>query len=293
MTQLGVAGRNRLPSGFPALVTVFLLIVGFTFSDDLVEYLLDVTGNSRTAATGRQWLVLAVDLVLVLVTAALKWRISERRTGPATFLRTLVTGWWGLGAVLVLGAHLALILTSEHRAGLGDLASFWISVLATAIFVAAMTLLLLSALSENPGSRGWIAPLVIGTFVAQLASALWYPAINTEGACAGDVSSGFFSDVTNVLSLVLLSIAVELNYVRRSANETDPGRRIAPVFTVLLMCVALGLGFTMLVKADQQPRCGVGALWHEYIVFVVDVQALAIGLATMVWLLVADAVAPD
>jgi len=62
------------------------------------------------------------------------------------------------------------------------------------------------------------------------------------------------------------------------------------VLTVILLCVGLALSFTMLAKADLGPFCGLGAVWHEYISFVVTVQALAIGLATLVWLMVIGAV---
>ncbi|MGI9123905.1 MAG: hypothetical protein ACR2JM_04020 [Mycobacterium sp.] len=129
--------------------------------------------------------------------------------------------------------------------------------------------------------------------MVQIASALWYPVINVNSGCAGEVSAQFFSDVANMIAIVLLTIAVELNYIRRTAAELDPGRRMAPVFIVLLLCTALALALTMDVKADQGLRCGTAAVWHEYISFVVCVQALAIGLATMVWLLLVDAVGSD
>ncbi|MEI6251512.1 MAG: hypothetical protein WCP30_01760 [Mycobacteriaceae bacterium] len=285
MTQSGDGRIARLPSDLPALATVFLLIVGFTFSDDFVEFVLDLTGNYDLAATNRQWLVMALDVLLVLLTAVLKWRIGADRHIPASaLLRKILTGHWALGALLVVFGHLALILTAEHRAELGDAASFWISVLASIVFVAAMTMLLLSALSEKQSSRSWIAPLVFGTLVVQIASALWYPVINVTDGCAGEVSSYFFSDMTNMIPVVLLTTAVELNYIRRTATAFDPGRRIAPVFIVLQLCIALGLSLSMVVKADLEPRCGLGAVWHEYISFVVGIQALSIGLAAMVWL---------
>lgn len=282
-----------LRSDVPALVTVFLLIVGFTFSDDVVEFVLDVTGNPHLAATNRQWLVMAVDVVLVLAAAVLKWRISADRFPPAVFIRKLLTGAWAVGALLVVGAHLALVLTAEHRSALGDVPSFWLSVLASAVFVAAMTLLLLSALSEKPASRGWVAPLVFGTFVVQVASALWYPWIEGNAGCAGEVSAQFYFDMSQMLAIVLLTTAVELNYVRRNAIELDPGRRMAPVFVVLLLSTALALCMSMDVKVDQGPFCGTGAVWHEYITFVVSIQALAIGLATLVWLLLVDAIGQE
>lgn len=274
-----MTGMTRPSSDLWSLAMAFLLVIGFTFSDDVVEFLLDVTGQSRLAAAGRQWLVLAVDLLLVLTTAALKWKISGRVLSPR----------WVAGAGLVIGSHLVLILTSEHRARLGDTASVGINLAASAVFVTAMAVLLVSALSEGTTSRGWIVPLAVGTFAVQVASALWYPVINTEGGCAGEVSPAFFSDMNNINVVLMLTIALELNYVRRNASDGDPGRRAAPVFTVLLMCIALALAFTMLVKADADPRCGVAAVWHEYISFVVNVQALAIGLATVVWLLLAGA----
>jgi putative exporter of polyketide antibiotics len=68
---------------------------------------------------------------------------------------------------------------------------------------------------------------------------------------------------------------------------------MAPVFTVLMLCIGLGLTVTMDVKADKETLCGTGAVWHEYISFVVNVQALAIGLATLVWLLLGDALGTE
>ena len=291
--QSGPRTTLELRRDLPALAAVFLLIVGFTFSDDAVEFALDVTGNGHLAATNRQWIVMGIDLLLVVATAVLTGWIGAARPAPAAQLRKLLTGWWALGAVLVIGGHLVLILTSEQRSRLGDVASFWISVLASAVFVAAMTALMLSVLRAESLSKSWIAPLVFGTFVVQVGSALWYPVIDVTAGCAGEISPQFFSDMANMISLVLLTTAVELNYIRRNAVENDPGRRMAPVFIVLLLCTALALALSMDVKADRGTACGTAAVWHEYIAFVVCIQAMAIGLATLVWLLLVDAVGRD
>lgn len=280
---------RRVSTDLSALTAAFVLVVGFTFSDDIVEFLLDLAGQTHLAATNRQWLVLSLDLALVVAAVGLKWMIRGQGVSPRDFLRQFAFGWAGLGAALVLVGHLALIGTMEHRAGLGDVASFWSSVAASVVFVGAMTILLVSALGDTPVSRSWIAPLALGTFVVQIASALWYPVINTAGGCAGEVSSSFFSDATNILSVLMLAIAVELNYVRRTATERDPGKRAAPVFTVVLMCIGLALAFSMLVKADFETRCGLAAVWHEYIAFAVVTHALAIGMSTIVWLLLVSA----
>lgn len=275
----------KYPSDLPALLAAFLLVVGFTFSDDVVEFFLDVTGHSQ--APSRAWLVFALDLLLVLGTAALKWAISGG-DDLTSFVRRLCTGMWGLGAVLVIGGHLLMIATESQRRGLSDTATVWISLAYSAVFVAALTLLLLSALGGGTSSRSWVVPFVFGSLVVQVTTALWYPVIDSDHGCAGDISSTYFSDMTNILPIILLTLALELNYVRRGASVTDPGRRVAPVFIVIMLCIGEGLAFSMLVRADMS-RCGLGAVWHEYIAFVVTAQALAIGLATMVWLLVVDA----
>lgn len=280
----------KVPSDLPALAAAFLLVIGFTFSDDVVEFLLDVTGHPHSAARG--WLVFALDLLLVLGTAALKWAISGGGDLPS-FLRRLCTGMWGVGAVLVVGGHLVMIATEKQRAGLGDTATVWINLAASAVFVAALTLLLLSALGGGTASRSWVVPFVFGSLVVQVTTVLWYPVLDIDRGCANDISSAYFSDMANILPIILLTLALEMNYVRRSAGNADPGRRVAPVFIVIIMCIAEALAFSMLVKADA-PRCGLAAVWHEYISFVVTAQAMAIGLATLVWLLlVVDSPAGD
>jgi len=265
-----------------ALFAAFLLVVGFTFSDDFVEFLLDVTGHGHSAA--KPWLVFALDCLLVAAAAVLKWHIGGGGT-RAAFARQLVTGRWGAGAVLVIVAHMILIATIEQRSRLGDTASVWINLLASAVFVVAMVLLLSSALGEETASRGWIIPLAVGTFVVQLATALWYPVIETATGCAGDVSSEYFALMAHILPVVLLALGVETNFVLRGSTTRDLSIRVAPATTIVLLSVALGLAFSMLVKAHLTVPCGLAAVWHEYISFVLTAQAMAIGLATLAWLI--------
>lgn len=271
-----------------ALATVIILVIGFTLSDDIVEFALDITGQSHSAAP---WLVFGLDCLLVAGTAVLKWQVGGE-AGRNGFLRQLVCGSWGLGAVLVIGGHVFLASTADHRARLGDVAAVWLSLGETAVFVAGMSMLLLAALSGARAPRDWIAPLVIGTFAAQVASALWYPVISRGDGCAGNVASGYFADMANILAILLLTLGMEVNFLRRRTSHSNPGQRVAPAFTVLLVCIALGLSFTMEVKGDKDTLCGVGAVWHEYISFVITVQALTIGLTTLVWLMLAEAIAP-
>ena len=113
--------------------------------------------------------------------------------------------------------------------------------------------------------------------------------IEVEAGCAGEVSATYFSDMANILAVMLLALGVELNFGRRTGSARDLGRRVAPVLTMALLCVGLALSFAMLIKADLGRLCGLGAVWHECISFVVTTQALAIGLSTLVWLMVGEA----
>jgi hypothetical protein len=223
----------------------------------------------------------------VLGAAGLKWRI-DGPVSPGVFLRGLVTGWWGVAAALVVGAHLLLIAFARQRAALGDTGAIWVSIFASLVFVAAMTALLKSVAGQARGSKRWLVPLAVGTFVAQFASLLWYPVINSSAGCAGEVSPAYFGNMGQIIPVVLLALAVELNYIRGRTEVRDVGYRVTPVFTVFLLCVAELLTFSILVKSEQR-SCGLAAVWHEYIAFVITAHALTIGLATVFWLLVSDA----
>ncbi len=283
----------RRPSDLVALMTVFMLIIGFTYSDDIVEFLLQVRpgpGPVPGLPGLGGWLVLGLDCLLVAASAAVTWWINGPWPDAATFLRRLLTGWWGLGAALVVASHLVMIATAQWRAGLGDGATVAISLLASLVYVLALTMLLLAALSGQRGPRTWVVPLVAGTAVVYLASALWYPVIDANPGCAGEIATSFFTTMAEILAVVLLALGIELNFLRRSADlSADPGRRVSPVFTVWLLGVAILLSFSMLVKGDLGAPCGLAAVWHEYISFTIGVQALSIGLATLLWLLMSDA----
>ncbi len=283
---------------WPAVLAVFAMVIAFTYTDDLVEFIVVVTGMG--VATG-QWLVAGLDLLLVASTALLKRRImgrsrSGRQLGWKGFLRGLLRSWWSVGAAIIVVLHVFVITVSDN---LGQGSWMWTSVPVSALFVSAVGLVLVSTLdSESPfgpgswGRNGWVVPLLVGTFVVQVASALWFPVIDLDAACANEVSADFFGQMVNVIPMLLIPLGLELNYVRRTAGIRNPGMRAAPILTVVMLCLAEGLAFSMQVKTDVV-HCGIAAVWHEYTAFVVTVQATAIALATLVWLLVSDSTAND
>ncbi|MGI9162621.1 MAG: hypothetical protein ACR2JI_06830 [Mycobacterium sp.] len=280
-------GRSRAQSA--ALAAVFAMVIGFTYSDDVVEFFLDITGAQLA---GWRWIVVAIDVALLAGSAFLKWRIAvqaQPALSRGRFWHRLVRSWWTVGAVLILSLHLVVI----GLAGTGSEVPLGMNLLVSLLFVTAMGLVLASTLDTEmaPGigwsRHGWVLPLVVGTLVVQVASALWFPVIDINAGCANEVSDVFFSQIVQVLPVLLITLGIEMGFLRRRASVLRPADRAAPVLTVLLLCAAEGLAFSMTVKTDGG-HCGVAAVWHEYIAFVVSVQALAIGLATLAWLLVAD-----
>lgn len=279
---------DRAGSGWAAMCAVFAMVVGFTYSDDLVEFAHVVAGRS-TANT--RWITFLVDYALVAGTVVLAWRINRARCAPLTpgeFLSAVLRGWWMLGAVLVILLHFA---TTALSARLESTGGIWINLGLSLLFVLAMGMVLAAALDgAHPDSAGiwarssWIIPLMVGTFVVQIASALWFPVLDTDAGCAGEISTGFFAQMVQIIPVLLITLGIELSFVHR-AGVMRSGQRAAPVLTVVLLCVAELLALSMLVKTETT-HCGAAAVWHEYIAFVVSVQAGAIGLATLVWLLI-------
>jgi hypothetical protein len=265
-----------------AVAAVFLMVLGLTYSDDVVEFVSVLTGHGPGFHHG---IVFLVDCLLVLAAAVLKWRIM-RRVDPAAalgrreFMPVLLRSWWAVGAALLVAVH---VVTAVLGLSLG------VKLVGSAFFAVAMGLVLVGAL-DTTGTRagaaanGWIVPLVTGTLVVQTATALWFDVISIAGDCADEIATDFFAQMVQVIPLLLITLGLEMNVLRRNRALHTPGQYAAPVLTVLMLCLAELLAFSMLVAANRI-GCGVAAVWHEYVAFAVCVQATSIALATVVWLL--------
>ncbi len=265
-----------------AVAAVFLMVLGLTYSDDVVEFLSVVTGHGPGF---HHRIVFVLDCALVAAAAVLKWRIMRRvqpgmTLGAREFVPVLLRSCWSAGAALLVGVHLVTAVVGM---------SLGVKLVGSAFFALAMGLVLLGAL-DTTGTRagatvnGWIVPLVLGTLVVQTATALWFDVISIAGDCADEIAPDFFAQMVQVIPLLLITLGLEMNVLRRSDALRTPGHYAAPVLTVLMLCVAELLAFSMLVAADRV-GCRVAAVWHEYVAFAVCVQATSIALATVVWLL--------
>lgn len=293
------------------LAAVFLLLFVFSYSEEIVFAGLDATGQDHLAG----WIVGLVGLdVVVLGVVGLLKRLISRVDGQVS---RLWRSWWCAFAAVVCIDVVLCLLPEDH--------ALWIDFVFSVALAVLMGTLMALALNANPltlFSRGrrdaaptdWarvraVVPLVVGTFVCYLAATAFddffdldtvrvldpemaaevaaMPLPQRLGAvttlCEGAVSPALFQQVVAVIPLLLLTLGVEFNYFRRTLDE--PAQRAAAAATVTVMSMGLILALSTLPWAGT--GCdGVLGYWHEFLTFVIAVQGVATGLATLVWLLV-------
>lgn len=293
------------------LAVVFLLLFVFSYSEDIVFAVLDATGHDHVLG----WIVGLVGLdVAVLAAVGLLRRQIRHADGGA---RRLWRPWWIAFSAVVVADVLLVLLPDPHP--------LWVDVSMSVVMACLMGVLMALSLNASPltlfsadrrasAPADWarvrsVVPLVIGTFVLYLASTAFddffdldtvrvldpemaadvaaMPLDQQLGAnatlCEGAVSPAFFQQVVKVIPLLLLTLGVEFNYFRRTL--ADPVQRAAAAAGVTVMSVGLALAISTLPWGGS--GCGeVLGYWHEYLTFVIAVQGVATGLATLVWVLV-------
>lgn len=295
------------------LAVVFLLLFVFSYSEDIVFATLEAIDHNHLAG----WIIglVGLDVAVLAVVGRLKLFIARADGDPPRLWRW----WWSLfGAVVVLDVFLCL-LPEEHP--------LWIDLASSVAFATVMGLLMAVSLNADPltlvsgarravAPRDWarvraIVPFMVGTFACYLAATAFDdyfdldtvrtldPELEAEVAampmpqqlgalgtlCEGAVSPAFFQQVVAVIPLLLLTLGVEFNFFRRALVE--PAQRAAAAATVTVMSIGLVLALSTL-PWDGSGCGGVLGYWHEYLTFVVSVQGVVTGLATLIWLLVAN-----
>ena len=295
------------------MAVVLLLLFAFSYSEDFVFAVLEAIGRDDVAG----WLVglVGFDVAVLCAVASLKLAIARGDDDPPRLWR-----WWWISFAVVVSIDVFLVLLPEDH-------PLWIDLASSVALAILMGILMMVSLNGDPltlfsatrrGARptDWVrvravVPLVIGTFASYIAATTFddffdldtvrvldsemaaevaaMPLAEQLGAlatlCEGAVSPAFFQQVVAVIPLLLLTIGVEFNFFRRTLDE--PAQRAAAAATVALMAIALGLAVSTLPWSST--GCGgVLGYWHEYMTFVVSVQGVATGLATLMWLLVAN-----
>jgi hypothetical protein len=309
-----VLARHRRDQA--VLAVVFLLLFAFSYSEDFVFAVLQATGHEHVAG----WLIglVGFDAAVLAVVGLLKRAIARADDEAPRLWR-----WWWISFAAIVGVDVFLVLLPEDH-------SLWIDLVSSVALATLMGILMMVSLNGDPltlfsrarrsaEKTDWarvraVVPLVIGTLACYIAATAFNdffdldtvrvldPEMEAEvGAmpiaeklealatlCEGAVSPAFFQTVVKIIPLLLLTIGVEFNFFRRALDE--PAQRAAAAATVALMSIGLSLAVSTLPWADT--GCGgVLGYWHEYLTFVVSVQGVATGLATLIWLLVASS--PD
>jgi len=295
------------------LGVVFVLLFAFSYSEDVVFAVLEAAGRDHVVG----WLIGLIGFdAAILATVGLLKRFIARASDEAPRLWRC---WWTCCAA-VLSIDVFLVLLPEDH-------PLWIDLGSSVAMAALMGIVMMASLNADPLTlfsrqrrsvqpTDWarvraVVPLIIGTFACFIAATAFddffdldtvrvldpetaaevaaMPLPQQLGAyaslCEGAVSAAFFQQVVAVIPLLLLTIGVEFNFFRRALDE--PAQRAAAAATVTVMAIGLSLAVSTLPWAGT--GCGgVLGYWHEYLTFVVAVQGIATGLATLLWLLVAN-----
>jgi hypothetical protein len=306
----------RLNRDRAVLAVVLLLLFAISYSEDFVFAALEATGHEHVLG----WLIglVGFDAAVLTVVGLLKVVIARADGDGPRLWR-----WWWTSFAVVVGLDVTLcLLPEEHSLSIDLLASVSFAVLMGILMAVSLNgdpLTLFSSVRRSVAPRDWarvraVVPLVIGTFACYVAATAFDdffdldtvrildPDMAAEVAalplgervtalatmCEGAVSPGAFQQVVAMLPFLLLALGVEFNFFRRALSE--PAQRAAATATVTLLSMGLVLALSTLPWADT--GCGgVLGYWHEYLTFVVSIQGVATGLATLMWLLVASS--PD
>jgi hypothetical protein len=290
---------------------VFLMLFAFSYSEQIVSELFSSSRDGGSVA----WriAVIAVDVVVLGAVGVLK-RTVTRADGSVSRL----WGWWWAGVVILIGVDIVRLIPGDYLA---------VDVATSTIYAAAMGFTMAASLNSDPlvllssGRRlalptDWararaIVPLILGAWLCYLAATAYVdyfdagaaraldPELDEEIAelavseqmsvlsqlCHGAISPVFFQQVVGVIPVLLLALGVEFNYFRRTL--ADAGQRAATAATVTVLAAGL-VGSLSTLPWDGQGCGDVLSRTHEYIAFLVAVQGVFTGLATLVWLLVAN-----
>jgi hypothetical protein len=308
----GNTGVRRTPDR--AILGVILLsLFVMSYSEELVNGLFHVIGRGET----EEWRIglILVDTAILVWIGLLKRSISHDDHGPPRLWRW----WWAAGVIIIA---LDIILN-----GLPEYPPVWVDVVSSVVFTIAIGILMMSSINADPSTlfssrrrsllqRDWVrvralVPLIAGILACYIGATLFTdlfdvdvvrtvpPEMATEVAqlpladhldvldhlCKNAVNPWYFQHIVEVLPLLLLALGAEFNFFRRTLR--DPAQRAATAATVTVIAVGLVFALSTLPWAGNE--CGeVLAGWHEYLTFVVSLQAIFTALATLVWVLVVN-----
>ncbi|MEU4444693.1 hypothetical protein AB0K14_24795 [Actinosynnema sp. NPDC050801] len=298
-------GPGRSDSWILLLVTA--LLIPLVFSADLIE----AVNKEPDRAKWPWWLLGSVDaallLLVLLITRIFYWK-------SRIALQWRMVAWWLTGAAVTLGLDLLETLTFPVW---GDLlvSVGYVAALATilAATVGANPFSLISARLRRHNPEAWLRyqvaiPLLFGTLAAYVGSTLWRvldvgtnrterdirftdeekellnSASLTEYAnyanslCSNVVDQEYFAQVSQIIPLLLVAVGLEAKFFSRNMQEAS-----SRAITINAVLVLLG-GEVLALSALPSSGNGCDETlqgWHEYMAFVITLQAVVIALVTL------------
>jgi hypothetical protein len=278
--------------------------VPLAFSEEFLYGLNALLEWPTISGTGLQpdWLLAAIDGGLLLL--SLPFVISLWRKLPS--FRWHLSAWWLLGA----SGTVALDWLQE---GIGkatvdnvEAATIW-TMAEDVLYVALLALALAAVFGLTPSEallrsgRGWpdfraTVPLLTGLLVAYLTFTTWDASLEQGGSlaclqdtalqCKGAVDPEYFRQLSQIIPVILIGVGLDAAFFRRITDSAS--QRAALSLTVLILVASEALIISALPKSNEGDVGDVLPGWQEYFVFVFGMQAVAIGLATLAWALIAN-----
>jgi hypothetical protein len=196
---------------------------------------------------------------------------------------------------IVLAGDLALFAA-------GGIGGVWLDIVVSTVFVVATAVIMLSSLNADPLTlvssakraaqpTDWlraraVVPLIVGALAAEVEQlSLFERQSLLQEICGPSVDPSYFEQVAQIIPLLLITLGIEFGFFH--ATPREPTQRAATATTVTLMSIGLVCALSTLPWVDAE--CGqILEARHEYLAFVVSLQAIFTGLASLVWLLVVN-----
>jgi hypothetical protein len=106
---------------------------------------------------------------------------------------------------------------------------------------------------------------------------------DVDSLCRGAIRPEYFSNVSQVIPLLLVALGIERRFFERFLREAV--QRAITMFTVLVLCIGGLLALSVLPSPNQ--GCGrVLSAPHEFVAFTTTVFACSIGLMLLFWALI-------
>jgi hypothetical protein len=278
------------PTVFAASVVLFAVFVPFAFSEELINGAFDACWADGACAYERApWQLLAFDTALTLGIIFGAWRFRERY-----WVRFSRRKLWIWSSVVVVG-NLALdaLPYRDFQEQYHDLAVLWFNLLMDVGYLILTAILLavilgiapMSLLRRTRDRQEWeryriLLPLLVGTFAAWVGGELWdFGLANPQNWNQQHVGTEFFAQLSQVIPLLLVALAIEANFFKLQMRGNT--QRAVTIVTVAMMCLGEILVLSVLVLGDAAYRSLDG--WHEFIAFVLGLEAVLVGLATLIW----------